>query len=100
MKAPAFDQQHFPTLSVQEGYTAYAATYDEVKAQGLMDYPLLARIQTVVWEQLEAVADLACGTGRIGVWLKEHHPGPGRRRPYHFHGVVALTQLAAPEPSA
>ncbi len=72
MKTSAFDQQHLPTLSVQEGYTAYAATYDEVKAVGLMDYPLLERIQTVVWEHLEAVADLACGTGRIGVWLKEH----------------------------
>lgn len=57
MKASVFDQQHLPTLSVQEGYTAYAATYDEVKADGLMDYPLLERIQTVVWEQLEAVAD-------------------------------------------
>jgi predicted TPR repeat methyltransferase len=72
MNTSAFDQQHFPTLSVQEGYTAYAATYDEVKAEGLMDYPLLERIQTVAWEQLEAVADLACGTGRIGVWLTEH----------------------------
>jgi SAM-dependent methyltransferase len=37
-----------------------------------MDYPLLEGIQTVIWEHLEAVADLACGTGRIGVWLKEH----------------------------
>ena len=72
MKTSVFDQQHLPTLSVEEGYTAYAATYNEVKAEGLMDYPLLECIQTVVWEQLEAVADLACGTGRIGVWLKEH----------------------------
>lgn len=72
MKASVFDQEHFPTLSVQDGYTALAATYDEMKAERLMDYPLLERIQTVVWEQLEAVADLACGTGRIGVWLEEH----------------------------
>lgn len=72
MNTAAFDQQHLSILSVQEGYTAYAATYDEVKAPGLMDYPLLERIQAVAWEQLAAVADLACGTGRIGVWLKEH----------------------------
>lgn len=72
MDTSAFDQQHMPILSVQAGYSAYAATYDEVKAPGLMDYPLLERIQTVTWERLEAVADLACGTGRIGVWLKEH----------------------------
>ena len=38
MKTSAFDQQHFPTLSVQEGYTAYAATYDEVKAEGLIPH--------------------------------------------------------------
>ncbi len=72
MKASMFDQQHSPPLSVQEGYTAWAATYDEMKAGNSMDYPLLERIQTVVWEQFEAVADLACGTGRTGAWLKEH----------------------------
>lgn len=72
MKASVFDQRHFPTLSVQEGYTVWAATYDEMKAGSLMDYPLLERIQTVAWGQLEAVADLACGTGRTGTWLKEH----------------------------
>jgi SAM-dependent methyltransferase len=72
MKASVFDQQHSPTLSVQEGYTAWAATYDEMKAGSLMDYPLLARIQAVAWGQLEAIADLACGTGRTGVWLEEH----------------------------
>jgi hypothetical protein len=32
MNTSAFAQQHLPTLTVQEGYTAYAATYDEVKA--------------------------------------------------------------------
>ena len=55
MKASVFDQQHSPTLSVQEGYTTWAATYDEMKAGSLMDYPLLARIQAVSWGQLEAV---------------------------------------------
>ena len=37
-----------------------------------MDYPLLARMQAVDWEQMETAADLACGTGRTGMWLKEH----------------------------
>jgi ubiquinone/menaquinone biosynthesis C-methylase UbiE len=72
MKASAFDPQHASALSVQEGYTTWAATYDEMKSSNAMDYPLLERIQSVVWEQLEAVADLACGTGRTGIWLKEH----------------------------
>lgn len=84
MKASVFDQRHYPTLSIQEGYTASAATYDEMKAGSLMDYPLLEHIQTVAWEQLEAVADLACGTGRTGVWLKEHG--------VHFLDGVDLTE--------
>src|SRR6266699_3143438 len=31
MKASMFDQRHSPTLSVHEGYTAWAVTYDEMK---------------------------------------------------------------------
>jgi SAM-dependent methyltransferase len=72
MKASVFDQRHYPTLSVQEGYTTWAATYDQATMKELMDYRLLARIAAVAWEQLETVADLACGAGRIGAWLKEH----------------------------
>jgi len=72
MKASVFDQQHYPTLSVQEGYTTLAATYDEMKAGSSIDYPLLERIQTVPWDHIEAVADVACGTCRTGTWLKEH----------------------------
>ena len=71
MDASLFDTRHYPTLSVQEGYTAWAAFYDESTLKELMDYRLLSRIQAVAWEQLEAAADLACGTGRIGAWLKE-----------------------------
>jgi hypothetical protein len=72
MKASVFDQRHYPTLPVQEGYTVWAATYDQATMKELMDYRLLARIDAVAWEQLETVADLACGNGRIGAWLKEH----------------------------
>lgn len=72
MKASLFDQQHYPTISVQEGYTAWATTYDQAIMKELMDYRLLARIAAVAWDHLETAADLACGTGRIGAWLKEH----------------------------
>src|SRR5260370_15969473 len=72
MDASGFDTRHYPTLSVQEGYTAWAAYYDQATMKELMDYRLLARIQAVAWEQLEVAADLACGTGRIGAWFKEH----------------------------
>lgn len=72
MDASQFDTRHYPTFSVQEGYTLWADTYDEMKTEGWMDYELLERIQTVAWKQVETAADLACGTGRIGAWLKEH----------------------------
>src|SRR5437660_7086384 len=72
MDASLFDTRHYPTLSVQEGYTEWAAFYDEATMKELMDYRLLARFKAVAWGQLEAAADLACGTGRIGAWLKEH----------------------------
>lgn len=72
MDASRFDTHHYPTFSVQEGYTLWADTYDEMKTEGWMDYALLERIQAVAWEQMETAADLACGTGRIGAWLKEH----------------------------
>lgn len=71
MDASLFDTSHSPTFSVQEGYTLWADTYDEMKAEGWMDYHLLTRIQSVDWEQMETAADLACGTGRTGAWLKE-----------------------------
>lgn len=72
MDASRFDTRHYPTFSVQQGYTLWADTYDEMKAEGWMDYALLERIQGVAWKQVETAADLACGTGRTGAWLKEH----------------------------
>ena len=68
MDASRFDQRHYPTLTVQEGYTVWAASYDDETMKELMDR-LLARITAVAWEQIEAAADLACGAGRIGSWL-------------------------------
>ncbi len=70
MKASEFDPQRSPTLSVEEGYTIWAASYDENLGRNRMDYPLLERVQTAPWERIEAAADLACGTGRVGAWLK------------------------------
>lgn len=80
MDASVFDTHYYPTFSVQEGYILWADTYDEMKAGSSMDSPPLERIQPVIWEQMETAADLACGTGRIGVWLKEH-PIVGRAQP-------------------
>ena len=65
-----FDTRKYPTISVQEGYGEWASTYEDI-VQDAMDLRLLARIQSVAWDRLQEAADLACGTGRIGVWLKQ-----------------------------
>ena len=44
-------------------------TYDSV-VQDEMDLRLLARLTTVDWAGRADVLDLACGTGRIGAWLR------------------------------
>src|SRR5687768_2156566 len=37
---------------------------------GELDYALLARIRSIDWHRQHRAADLACGTGRIGRWLR------------------------------
>lgn len=70
-----FDQRHYPTLGVREGYEAWARTYEDTVSD-LMDLRLLARLRSVSWAQTERALDLACGTGRGGTWLR----GQGVRR--------------------
>ncbi len=65
-----FDTRHYKTLSVADGYAAWARTYDET-VRDLLDLPLLERIRSVDWPSIERAADLACGTGRSGAWLAQ-----------------------------
>jgi SAM-dependent methyltransferase len=65
-----FDARGYPVVSVQEGYGAWAKTYEQEVLEDL-DRPLLERIQRVVWERVREAADLACGTGRMGAWLAQ-----------------------------
>lgn len=67
MEFKPFDARHYPTLAVDEGYEEWARTYDTV-VQDEMDLRLLARLD-VHWAA-ERALDLACGTGRIGQWLR------------------------------
>jgi SAM-dependent methyltransferase len=64
-----FDRRRYPTLPVRDGYREWAKTYEDV-VQDEMDLRLLARIETVDWAKAGRVLDLACGTGRIGAWLR------------------------------
>jgi SAM-dependent methyltransferase len=70
MDFASFDARNYPTLPAREGYGAWAATYEETVLDE-MDLRLLARVRSVDWARAARVADLACGTGRIGVWLKQ-----------------------------
>jgi SAM-dependent methyltransferase len=65
-----FDRRQYPTVGILEGYRAWAPLYDEM-VPGLIDMPMLNAIDCVDWKNVRACADLACGTGRIGRWLKE-----------------------------
>ena len=69
MDASFFDRRNYPTASAARGYGEWAATYEETVAVGL-DGPLLERLTSIDWPGVTEAVDLACGTGRTGVWLK------------------------------
>jgi SAM-dependent methyltransferase len=64
-----FDRRNYRTLPVRDGYRAWAGTYDST-VKDEMDIRLLRRLQTVAWSRSKCAVDLACGTGRIGDWLR------------------------------
>jgi len=66
-----FDRRRYPVVSVETGYAEWANDYDATVAAGL-DGPLLESLTSVNWGRVRRAADLACGTGRTGVWLKSH----------------------------
>jgi SAM-dependent methyltransferase len=66
-----FDKRGYPIVEPASGYGEWAATYDTTVAEGL-DRPLLERIRSVEWSTVQRAADLACGTGRTGAWLRRN----------------------------
>jgi SAM-dependent methyltransferase len=73
LDAALFDRRRYPTASAQAGYDEWAETYEATVATGL-DSLLLPEL-SIPWAQMETVADLACGTGRAGAWLKARGVG-------------------------
>ena len=69
MSFSQFDTRRYPTLSVKDGYAEWAPTYDHVVCDE-MDLRLLQRIMAIPWSEVGRAIDLACGTGRVGDWLK------------------------------
>jgi len=64
-----FDARRYRTVSVTDGYGEWVRTYEDTVLD-LMDLRLLAELRSVPWAHVENAADLACGTGRIGSWLR------------------------------
>ncbi|HLY26086.1 MAG TPA: class I SAM-dependent methyltransferase [Aggregatilineales bacterium] len=70
MNHDIYDKRKYPIVEVKEGYGEWVHTYEQV-VQDEMDLRLLDRLRTVNWSAARSVLDLACGTGRIGAWLKD-----------------------------
>src|SRR5260221_3610909 len=64
-----YDKRKYPIVEVKEGYGEWVRSYEQV-VQDEMDLRLFERLQTVNWSAPKFILDLACGTGRIGAWLK------------------------------
>jgi SAM-dependent methyltransferase len=63
-----FDTRGYRTVDVRSGYGEWVATYEQT-VEDAMDIELLESLEQVRWSG--EVADLGCGTGRTGVWLRE-----------------------------
>jgi len=69
----AFDSRGYRTVALREGYDRWARTYEDT-VEDAMDLALLDRV-AVDWAAVGSAADLGCGTGRTGAWLKARGAG-------------------------
>jgi SAM-dependent methyltransferase len=67
----AFDVRGYRTVDVRTGYGEWVATYENT-VQDAMDIALLDELREVPWSSVGAAADLGCGTGRTGTWMRDH----------------------------
>lgn len=65
-----YDNRNYPIVDVQQGYGEWSQTYEQI-VQDKMDLRLFNQLQSVDWNAPSLILDLACGTGRIGQWLRE-----------------------------
>jgi SAM-dependent methyltransferase len=64
-----YDNRRYPIVEVREGYREWVSTYEQT-VQDKMDLHLLDGLKSVDWPASSSILDLACGTGRIGEWLR------------------------------
>lgn len=73
MDHATYDKRRYPIVEVREGYGEWSRTYEQT-VYDEMDLRLLERLRTVDWSAARSVLDLACGTGRIGAWVRARCP--------------------------
>lgn len=69
-----FDARGYRTVGVRDGYDGWADSYER-SVPDEADIALLEAIESVRWADVERAADLGCGTGRTGRWLRGHGVG-------------------------
>ncbi|MGZ8632795.1 MAG: class I SAM-dependent DNA methyltransferase [Solirubrobacteraceae bacterium] len=65
----AFDTRGYRTVDVRSGYGEWVSTYEQT-VEDAMDIDLLEGLREVPWADVRRAADLGCGTGRTGAWLR------------------------------
>jgi SAM-dependent methyltransferase len=66
-----FDARGYRTVDVRSGYREWVPTYEQT-VEDAMDIALLEELEVPAWADVRRAADLGCGTGRTGAWLREH----------------------------
>ncbi|WP_028647611.1 class I SAM-dependent methyltransferase [Nocardiopsis sp. CNT312] len=64
-----FDTRHYRTVDVATGYDRWSSTYEDTVLDA-MDLDLLDSLTRPDWAAVSRAADLGCGTGRTGAWLR------------------------------
>jgi SAM-dependent methyltransferase len=70
MRFSDFDSRGYRMVDVRSGYGEWVATYEQT-VQDAMDIDLLEALERVSWSDVRRAADLGCGTGRTGAWLRK-----------------------------
>jgi SAM-dependent methyltransferase len=82
-----FDTRGYRMVDARTGYGEWATTYERT-VEDAMDVELLDRLESPPWATIRVAADLGCGTGRTGAWLK-------RRGVRAIDGVDLTTEMLA-----
>jgi SAM-dependent methyltransferase len=69
MEFADFDARGYRFVDVRTGYGEWVSTYEQT-VEDVMDLALLERLSEPSWAAVTRAADLGCGTGRTGEWLR------------------------------